>query len=192
MRSISHSTPNSSGRPSTAPSSSPFRASSRYSFSVILLKPKRASMTKVRYRPNGASSNAEMISTATMMAMPWASGDAEDTLRPVGAIFCMPPPRVKRQQQRGFEQRVQHAQVGLGAGVVGGFLVGGQVDLCRERPQALLLRCAAMWLTDGGVASHSLTSSGQQQCGKKQVENREWGHLHRGFEWSMDSFARTV
>src|SRR5574340_356437 len=72
---ISHSTPNSSGRPMTAQSSRLFSASIRYSRRVILLKPKRASMMNVRYRLNGASSSDESSSTATMVATPCASGE---------------------------------------------------------------------------------------------------------------------
>src|SRR3989338_5176771 len=94
MRHISHSTPDSSGRPRIAPSSRPFSASIKYSRRVILLKPKRASMTKVRYRLNGASSSDESSSTATMVATPCASGEPNQLLQ-MSARSWMPPPSVK-------------------------------------------------------------------------------------------------
>src|SRR5450759_4397293 len=81
MRSISHNTPNSSGNPRIAPINMPFSASSRYSVKLILLKPKRASMTKVRYRLNGASSSEYSNSTAQMDARPCMSGELNQPLQ---------------------------------------------------------------------------------------------------------------
>ena len=97
-----------------------------------MLKPKRASMTKVRYRLNGASSSDESSSTATMVAMPCVSGEPNQSVAQAGDELDAAAQR-EGQQQRGIEQDAEHGETGLGGSVIRRLLVGGERDFFAER-----------------------------------------------------------
>ena len=67
---ISHSTSVMSGMPSAADSSVCLTRSIRNSLSVMRLKPKRASTTKVRYTVSGSSSRESSSTTETISSTP--------------------------------------------------------------------------------------------------------------------------
>ena len=82
-----------SGMPSAAASAAFFSASTTNMSGVILLKPKRCSMPKVRYHANGRSSTVEIapsrISSDTPRATPGANQAAV-----MSCSHCNPPPNV--------------------------------------------------------------------------------------------------
>ncbi len=71
VRSMNQNSARRIGIPSTAEIASPFRRSITQIRSVVLLKPKRASMEKVAYREKGSPTSQNRNETAAMKTIPW-------------------------------------------------------------------------------------------------------------------------
>ena len=89
----------------------------------------------------------------------------------------MPPAQRETQQHHGLDQRIQHGQAGLGAGVIGGLLVCGQVDLAAECGGHL----GAVRRDVGQVAARQpqLGERGKQQGGNEQAGKQGCSHRFR-------------
>ena len=90
---MSQSTSVSSGTPSAAPTTTPLARSSSHSRRVMRLKPKRCSMTKVRYHASGNATAPPSSATATTSATSRPSAGIGHASTHA-AISATPPPSV--------------------------------------------------------------------------------------------------
>ena len=94
MPAINQSTANRIGRPSAVPTAACFARSPKNMATVILLKPKRLSMPKVRYRSKGSSMTeritVRIATNATPRKIPEEKMEAARL-----SMACRPPPNVR-------------------------------------------------------------------------------------------------
>ncbi len=165
MRCISHSTHNTSGSPSAAPSSVCLARSAKNSRRVILLKPKRASMTKVRYSDSGRSMRPEIRATLTMRAMLVRIAAGVEGAQPGVVQRLQRAAQGERQQEQRADAQVDHGQARLVGAVIGCLLVRGQVDVFGEVRRDLVT--AARDVADVASREPQAQAYGEGECCKK-------------------------